>query len=394
MIWQDDDGFFPHQRALSKLHTKLRVAKEHRKEHKKRCTTEFSCPDWHGRSVCIVSSQEEALELMDSMKRSVELYVCKEMVLSKGIGVGSSKLRMEDLCSSSKACVTRYWADRGLVTNLNRDTVSAKVTPLRSVVWKEEVYRPGDHVVVLTDDTDDAYNPVTWKAVVSNFFMHEFMGDMQIFFDALWYSRTWPSDKAATDEISGFSLHKSDFMDDFQESCRPVSRIKHKYMPIRRAIPPRAKKNASDPDPEPVWEVLALEMEDTWHRRLDVRLATCPPFPVVNDVMRVMRDKARPGNPLCLCVIRRVTQTIGEEEAAPNDEASDLGSVGVSWLRPCGDDDNATRWKATRQISATLKFDQLVCLESNYEVDESTRGLPTSWRWNGREHVLDQFLKD
>lgn len=52
------------------------------------------------------------------------------------------------------------------------------------MVWKEEVYQPEDHVVVLVDESDDAYNLGTWKVVMQHFSMHEFVGSMEIFFEA------------------------------------------------------------------------------------------------------------------------------------------------------------------------------------------------------------------
>lgn len=124
------------------------------------------------------------MDLMDSMKPSIDNYICKEMVLCKGIGIGLSRKKKEELCTSSLKYVSKYWANVGLITNINRGNLSTIVTPLQSIVWKEEVYRPGDHVVVLMDECDDAYNPLTWKVVLQHFFMHEFMGNMQFFFEA------------------------------------------------------------------------------------------------------------------------------------------------------------------------------------------------------------------
>jgi hypothetical protein len=109
LIWEDDDGLFPHQRALSKVHGVLRVPLDRLKEHRARDPRLFQCSKWHGNSVAIVSNQVLALELWEGMMASVESYGCKQMVMSKGVGIGSNRKITRKLGLSAKLSVKQHW---------------------------------------------------------------------------------------------------------------------------------------------------------------------------------------------------------------------------------------------------------------------------------------------
>jgi hypothetical protein len=113
-IWQDDDGLFPHQRALGKVHQSLHVTCEHKKVYKLRDQRDFSCPQWHNNCVAIVSNQSMALELWDGMQYSVKSYGCKNMVISKGVGIGSTRKKSQALGTSILTSLKQCWKDAGV----------------------------------------------------------------------------------------------------------------------------------------------------------------------------------------------------------------------------------------------------------------------------------------
>lgn len=175
------------------------------------------------------------------------------------------------------------------------DILKEQCTPLRAVVWRGDVYRPGDHVVVLLDGSEDATNPLNWKAKVTSFFMHEFKGHMNLFFEAEWYHNLVPVEGVSVqylrDDYSQFILlHPKPYMG-WLDNCKPVSRIMHKYFPIHRN---RAQGGQ---------EVVALEIGDSLYREVPKVIASPPPYPEVGDIIRAKRNST---NVAQLCVIREV----------------------------------------------------------------------------------------
>ena len=86
------------------------------------------------------------------------------------------------------------------VPGLLQDTDTAEhmsemCTPLRAVVWRKQVYKPGDNVVVLLDGSTNPTQPSNWKVVIQSLFMHKFMGRMQLFFGAIWYKQKYVEDR-------------------------------------------------------------------------------------------------------------------------------------------------------------------------------------------------------
>lgn len=91
--------------------------------------------------------------MWDSMKSLMEPYTCKAMILAKKVGIGSLRKKVHELSTSSKHYIFKCWVELGLLTNNNNDNLTDICTSLRSIVWKVEVYRPEDHVIVLTNST-------------------------------------------------------------------------------------------------------------------------------------------------------------------------------------------------------------------------------------------------
>ena len=283
VLWEDDDGLFPHQRALMKLHKWLRVTSAHKKEHRKREQREFKCPEWHEDCVAIVSNQSMAVELWDGMQSSVESYGCKNMVLSKGVGIGSTRKKMEAVKTPIFTSLKQFWHNAGLLQNIHMASdMSDLCTPLRSVVWRKQVYRPGDHVVVAMDGSTNFTEPSNWKAVIQAFFMHEYNGRMELFFEAVWYKQKYRHDRRHNeqiwdrDEYSQFTILEPKPLQFGGDNCRLVSRIVHKFFPVHRT---------SD---EGALEVVAMEVGDTLVRELPETIRNCPPFPEVGDIMSNM----------------------------------------------------------------------------------------------------------
>jgi len=187
IMWEDDDGLFPHQRALTKVHSYLRVTMQHKKEHKKRKHRDISCHEWHHDCVAIVSNQSLAMSLWDGMQSSVESYGCKNMVLSKGVGIGSNRVKMEAMGAHMFTSLKKFWHSEGDLQDIQMSAnMSDLCTPLRSVVWRGQVYRPGDHVVVVVDGSNNFTDPSNWKTIIKAIFMHEYNGHMELFFEAMY----------------------------------------------------------------------------------------------------------------------------------------------------------------------------------------------------------------
>lgn len=392
-IWEDDDGLFPHQRALSKVHDSLRVTKENVKEHRARDRRVFSCLDWHQKCVPIVSNQSMGIELWDGMARSVESYACKNMVLTKGVGIGSTRKKSRQLGASVKASIKQCWTDAGVLDNWsNTEDMSDSTTPLRAAVWRKEVFRPGDHVVVLVDGSTDATHPQNWKAVIRSIFMHEFMGRMEIFFEAEWYHQKYDLEsrhKQITwerDDYSGFTILDPKLLQYPGNNCRQLNRIVHKFFPLHRGGDGRAA------------EVVAVEMGDTLIRDVPDSIAICPPFPEVGDIMT-----ARRGNTMDpqLCVVRevilpsssattwegetRVPEDVPDEDDGEDDMAQgtsnvDVGKVKLTWLTQVGPDGNNPIFKATTRVDGEVGIEALVLLRPDFEPIKTLRGMPVRWR--------------
>ena len=194
--WEDDDGLFPQQRALDIVHESLRVTPGYRKAHKKQDLRDFECPDWHSDCVTIVSNQALAIQLWDGMQSAVECYKCKDMVLAKGVGIGSTRKLTRALDRTMMKSIKQCWKDSGVRSDVDiaHQHMRETCTPLREVVWKRHIYRPGNHVVVLLDGSRDATQPTCWKAVILSIFMHKFDGCMQFFFEGSWYKNKWVRD--------------------------------------------------------------------------------------------------------------------------------------------------------------------------------------------------------
>ncbi|CAM6088558.1 unnamed protein product [Calypogeia fissa] len=344
LIWEDDDGLFPHQRALGKVHESLRVTSGHNKVYKSRDRRDFSCPQWHTECVAIVSTQSMALELWDGMQLSDEPYGCKNMVMSKGVGIGSTRKKKQALGTSMLTSLKQCWKDAGLLQDSNRDEhMSDTCTPLRAVVWRKQVYRPEDHVVVLLDGSSNPTDAANWKAVIQSIFMHEFMGRMELFFEAIWYKQKCTEDRRRNfvtwdrDEYSQFTILEPKPLQYQGNNCRLVSRILHKFFPVHWIGTGGAL------------EVIAMEVGDTLVRELPQSISNCPPWPEVGDIMTTIEGS--------LCVIREVLLpsrdefTVEDEpvlEDAANDDSdpidvtdetpvahspnTDIGTVNVSWL--------------------------------------------------------------
>lgn len=389
-IWEDDDGLFPHQRALGKVHESLRVTSEHKKNHKLRDRRDFSCPHWHKDCVAIVSSQTIALELWDGMQSSVESYGCKDMVLSKGVGIGSTRRKSQSLGTSILTSLKKCWEGAGVLQDNNHpEHMSDTCTPLRAVVWRKQVYRPGDHVVVLLDNSTNRAAPNNWKAVIQSIFMHELIGRMGLFFEANWYKQKLtlhPRSGVGTwdrDEYSQFTVLDPKPLRHQGDNCRLVSRIVHKFFPVHRD------------SNEGALEVVAMEVGDTLQRELPQSIANCPPFPEVGDIMNTVEGK--------LCVVRDVLLPPGDEltvegdptlEDAANEESdchndtddtpiaqtpeTHIGTVNVSWLSgPRGDNQE---YKASTRIDANLDFKTLLCRSSlDFQPIQFSQNVPVKW---------------
>lgn len=391
-IWEDDDGLFPHQRALIKLHKWLRVTHAHKKVHKQREQREFKCPEWHEDCVAIVSNQGMALELWDEMQSCVESDGCKNMVLSKGVGVGSTRKKMEAVGTSTFISLKQYWHNSGLLQNIHMASdMSDLCTPLRSVVWRKQVYRRGDHVVVARDGSTNFTKPSNWKAVIQAIFMHEFMGQMELFFEAAWYKQKYKQDRMSNEEIwdrdeySQFTILEPKPLQHKGDNCRLVSQIVHKFFPVHRT------------GDQGGLEVVALEVGDTLVRELPETIGNCPPFPEVGDIMSNMA-----GN---LFVVREVVNcvlgvTLDDDEAilaGAADESSDdeeypdesrpqrsdeaeMGKVNVSWLYLVGPRGENQEYRASVRSEECLSFETLLCNRSGeFCVIKSSNDIPVRW---------------
>ena len=127
---------------------------------------------------------------------SVESYGCKHMIATKGVGIGSNRKLTRKLGASAKISLKQLWTSAGVFDHMTvDDNISDMCTPLRSAVWRAEVYRPGDHVVVLVDGSIDTTHPQNWKAVIRQIFMHEFGGHMDLFFEADWYKQRYEEER-------------------------------------------------------------------------------------------------------------------------------------------------------------------------------------------------------
>ena len=158
-----------------KIHKWVRAPSSHKMEHQKWKKREFKCPEWHEDCVAIVSNQSLALELWDGMQVSVESYGCKKMILSKGVGIGSSQKKMEAVGTPTFTSLKQYWHNASLLQDIQMSfDMNDLCTSLRSAVWQKEVYRHGDHVVVAVDGSTNFIDPSNWKAIIKAIFMHEY----------------------------------------------------------------------------------------------------------------------------------------------------------------------------------------------------------------------------
>lgn len=97
LIWKDDDGFLPHQRALLVAHKHLRLTRIQEQEHSTRDRRDLSCPPWHDKCRVVVSSQDQALNLWKDISLSPESNYCKTSILRRGIGFGRVLGRVKKL---------------------------------------------------------------------------------------------------------------------------------------------------------------------------------------------------------------------------------------------------------------------------------------------------------
>jgi hypothetical protein len=278
----------------------------------------------------------------------------------------------------------------GVLQDINRDEhMSDTCTPLRAVVWRKQVYRPGDHVVVLLDGSTNPTEPSNWKAVIQSIFMHEFMGHMELFFEAIWYKQKCMEDRRRNDvtwdrdEYSHFTILEPRPLHYAGNNCRLISRILHKFFPVHRSGDGGAL------------EVVAMEVGDTLLRELPQNIANCPPFPEVGDIMTTIEGR--------LCVVREVFLPAGDDltvegeqilEDVANDDLdffdvtdattvahspkTDIGTVNVSWLvGPRGDNEE---YKASAKIDSNLQFETLQCLRTlEFRPIQSFTGVPVRW---------------
>ncbi|CAM6118115.1 unnamed protein product [Calypogeia fissa] len=304
-----------------------------------------------------------------------EPYGCKNMVMSKGVGIGSTRKKKQALGTSMLTSLKQCWKDAGLLQDSNRDEhMSDTGTPLRAVVWRKQVYRPGDHVVVLLDGSSNPTDVANWKAVIQTIFMHEFMGRMELFFEAIWYKQKRTEDRRRNfvtwdrDEYSQFTILEPEPLQYQGNNCRLVSRILHKFFPVHWTGTGGAL------------EVVAMEVGDTLVRELPQSISNCPPWPEVGDIMTTIEGS--------LCVIREVLlpsrdEFIVEDEPVLEDAAdddsdpvdvtdetpvahspnTDIGTVNVSWL--VGPRGPNQEYKALPRMDANLHFETLLLLRTS-----------------------------
>lgn len=333
------------------------------------------------------------------MMSSVESYRCKQMLLGRGVGIGSNRKLSEKLGTSARISVKQIWLDAGALGGMeDLEEMSDTYIPLRSAVWRGEVFRPGDHVVVLVDGSSDETHPQNWKAVLRKIFVHEFNGRMEILFEADWYRQQYAQDPKRKevcnwerDEYSQFTLLEPKLTQAHGNNCRPLSRIVHKFFPIRRGGVGGGGR-----------EIVALEIGDTLCRDLPGTIGNCPPFPEVGDIMRVFMESS--GSTVTeLCVVREVilprTEFQAEDEALSDDsdveeqaeelEARDIrtgndpnngrGVVGVSWLTVYGLRSSSPTYKAGVKLDSHVQFQSLVEIMSDFTAFRWRNGLPVAW---------------
>lgn len=250
------------------------------------------------------------------------------------------------------------------------------------------MYRVNDLVVIKPDGPSSSHS-WTWKAKVRKFFVHEFQGLKQVFFEGEYYV-TIPSSTsvamALEHDLTWMQVVQKDHLQEWCDfNVRLVQQIMFKFIPL-----PVCGQNV------PVF--VAYEREDIAPREhlLAIGKPSCvPPYPKVGDVVLARGlEWQRDRHVFSTAVVRSVTtqkylldEPMEELERRKNIAAGPLeeqnyfvGNVGLEWLQTC---DQSTGSHSQKYICSgnvcTRSWHCLVKMLLNFRVTRTCFGEPIEW---------------
>ena len=148
------------------------------------------CGDSHKNGVILTNSIEQTKKLWKLVRLLLEC-ACKQLIQSKGICVrwkdGNMKPMLRGQGRSIERFLCQFWRNKGLLNEGTQDHFPNEYEKVSFVIFNGVEYRVGDHVVTRLDgqELDPLYTldrRRTWKTKITLLFIHEFMGQHQLFF--------------------------------------------------------------------------------------------------------------------------------------------------------------------------------------------------------------------
>jgi hypothetical protein len=170
----------------------------------------------------------------------------------------------------------QYWENKGILTDMNSQPFNEEFLALRFLILKIGEYCIGN-LVLVRPDSPNVNHQWAWKTKNLGFFMHEFQGNMKIFFKATYYDQwveTHESTMPLVHEITGMQILNTEAG---QISIRPMEQLMYQFMAM--------------PIPQSQGQyMVAYEFEDIVPQKhlLEAGEPGCSPrYPKVRDIMLV-----------------------------------------------------------------------------------------------------------
>lgn len=236
------------------------------------------CPLWHKDGLLELPSVAKAKGIWGEMQKYGEDCHCEDLMKMKGMAITRKRRDTRDASVDEIRYAKHFWKID------HEELCVLQVTCYNSVIYKGEVYKVGNDVVVEVDqDHDQPHHTIGhWKAHITSFFSMQYKQNWMLFFGAEYYRQCAVGDEneeyLRIDAITGMSVLEKQRLPFNWDSIRPISSLLHKFYPL---VLPLEQK------------LIAYEIKDLKPRsRLleDGHVGNVPPWLEVNDVVKAIRN--------------------------------------------------------------------------------------------------------
>ena len=226
----DGDDIFPKCRVLVHVHKYLQPSTN--AQRSELLCSSLICEQWHASCIIVTPSQDVAKTLWKLIP-TLRPYFCKKLMKKKRILIGQKKGLDSKILETKMLYLQTYESLHAWFIEDLLPFFSASIQVFPSLLLHGQMYRVNDLVVIKLDGASSSHS-WTWKAKVRKFFVHEFQGLKQVFFEGEYYViilRSTSVAMALEHDLTGMQVVQKDHL---QEWCnfnvRLVEQIMFKFI--------------------------------------------------------------------------------------------------------------------------------------------------------------------